>query len=215
MKRTLVIFVALLLVLTMVACSTKEELRTDDQQNTIEVKGAVIEQQNQMEAKEETSKQQSQATPSETVNEQQDQKEVKDDNESEQQGHAEINDTASADGYTVKIIAVHKTVDSNGDPLGVVELKFTNENEEAMSFMSIVDVKMFQSGIECYTDQLYLEDDYDWNTQYLEIKNGATINVFVPLPLRSNEDPVEVEAILYDITRWNRLAQASITTFLE
>ncbi len=118
-------------------------------------------------------------------------------------------DTVSANGYTVKVVAVHKTVDSNGDPLAAVELEFTNDNADPVSFMGAAQVAVFQNGVQMRADQLFLENDYDWDSYYTEIKDGATIHVFCAEPLKS-DDPVEVTVDIMDYTKWTSVASTTV-----
>ena len=122
----------------------------------------------------------------------------------------EPSDTVSANGYTIKIIGVHKTADSNGDPMVAVEYEYTNANAQPMAFMWVGQTKVFQGGIECSKDEMFLERDFDWDTQYLEIKDGATINVFVAKPLRNADDPIEVVLEMWDMTSGKMLGSASM-----
>lgn len=123
---------------------------------------------------------------------------------------AEASDTVSANGYTVKIVAVHKTADSNGEPIAAMEFLFTNENAEPVSFMSVAQVTAFQNGIELHKDEMFLERDYDWDSFYTEIKDGATISVFHAIPLQNAEDPVEIAVNLMDMNTYQKAASATI-----
>ncbi len=123
---------------------------------------------------------------------------------------AEDSDTVSANGYTVKIVAVHKTADSNGEPIAAMEFLFTNENAEPVSFMSVAQVTAFQNGIELHKDEMFLERDYDWDSFYTEIKDGATISVFHAIPLQNEEDPVEIAVNLMDMSSYQKIASTTI-----
>jgi len=118
-------------------------------------------------------------------------------------------DTASANGVTVKVIAVHKTSDSNGNPIAAIELEFTNDNADPVSFLGVAQAVLFQDGIEMTASELFLENDFDWDSYYTEIKDGATISVFVPAPLKS-DGPVEVKIDIMDYTKWKSVASTSI-----
>jgi len=120
-------------------------------------------------------------------------------------------DTASANGYTVRIVSVHKTADSNGEPLAAVELLFKNDNSTPVSFMGCAQVKGFQNGIQLFKEEMFLERDYDWDSYYTEIKDGAEISVFRPLPLQNAEDPVEITVDIIDMMNGKFLATASTT----
>lgn len=110
-----------------------------------------------------------------------------------------ISDTASKGGYTIKIVAAHKTVDSYGNPIVALEFKYKNENSEPDAFPggnSIVSV--YQDGVECLNDSMVLERDFDWDTAYTAIKDGAEITVFSAWPLRNETSPLEVNVQIYD-----------------
>ena len=58
-------------------------------------------------------------------------------------------DTIRANGYTVQIVNLLKTKDSNGEPMAAAEFLFTNENAEPISFIA------FQDGIELTKDEMF------------------------------------------------------------
>lgn len=118
-------------------------------------------------------------------------------------------DTASANGITAKIVAVHKTTDSNGAPLAAVEIEMTNENSDPIAFMGNVQVQLFQSGKQMTASNLYLDQNYDWDSQYAAIKDGASISVFVPEPLE-DDSPVEVTVQVLDVKTHKVAASATM-----
>lgn len=118
-------------------------------------------------------------------------------------------DTASANGITVRVVAVHKTTDSNGDPLAAVELEFTNDNADPVSFLGAAQAVVFQGGVEMTASEMFLEQDYDWDSYYTEVKDGATIPVFIPAPLKT-DDPVEVKVDIMDYTSWKSVASTTV-----
>ena len=151
-------------------------------------------------------------TSSEPVPEKDDSKEASSKTEvKEEQG----SDTVSSGGVTIKIVAVHKTKDSNGDPMAAAEFLFTNDNAEPISFMSAAQVTAFQNGIELHKDEMFLERDYDWDSFYTEIKDGATISVFRALPLQNEEDPVDIKVDLLDTENWVVSASTTFSIDLE
>lgn len=118
-------------------------------------------------------------------------------------------DTASANGLTAKIVAVHKTTDSNGAPLAAVEIEMTNENSDPIAFMGNVQVQLFQGGKQMTASNLYLDQNYDWDSQYAAIKDGASISVFVPEPLE-DDSPVEVTVQVLDVKTHKVAASATM-----
>lgn len=118
-------------------------------------------------------------------------------------------DIISANGYTVQIVNLHKTKDSNGEPMAAAEFLFTNENEEPISFMGAISFIAFQNGIELTKDEMFLENDYDWDSYYTEIKDGSKISVFRPIPLQNETVSVELIVEIMDFTNWT--SEASTT----
>ena len=110
----------------------------------------------------------------------------------------------------MKIVAVHKTVDSYGAPMAAVELEFTNENSDPVSLMFAASIEVFQNGKEMVADEMYLENDFDWDSFDTQIKDGATITAFVPKPLDNAEDPVEVKVGLFDPSSHFGIATAQV-----
>ena len=111
----------------------------------------------------------------------------------------EETDVISAGGFTVHYIACHKTSDANGSPMIALEFEFTNDNSEATFFSAAVNVICYQAGIAMYKSEMFLNNDFNWDTQETGIKDGATITVFDPKPLNNETDPVEVEFSISDV----------------
>ena len=114
------------------------------------------------------------------------------------------NIVASANGYSVRLLAAHRAKDSKGSPIAAVEMVFTNENSEPASFMSCAQITGFQNGIELHKDEMFLEQDYDWDSCYTEVKDGESISVFHALPLQNTDDPVLITIDIIDIAGWGR-----------
>lgn len=118
-------------------------------------------------------------------------------------------DTCSALGYTVKIVAAHKTYGSDGDLQVAVEVEFTNDNADPIDFMGAAQITVFQNGVQQEKSEMYLGDGYDWDSYYRQIKDGATITVFEAFPLSSETDPVEVNVEIIDYNKWETAASAT------
>ena len=99
--------------------------------------------------------------------------------------------------------------------MAAAEFLFTNDNAEPISFMSAAQVTAFQNGIELHKDEMFLERDYDWDSFYTEIKDGATISVFRALPLQNEEDPVDIKVDLLDTENWVVSASTTFSIDLE
>ena len=121
----------------------------------------------------------------------------------------EPSDTISANGYTIKIVAVHRTKDSNGNTIAAVELQFTNDNSAPASFMQAGQAKLYQNGVQMTSSEMFLERNYDWDSYYTEVKDGGTITVFRAMPLQNGEDPVEVSVDLIDTSKGKFLASTT------
>lgn len=122
---------------------------------------------------------------------------------------ATVSDTCSALGYTVKIVAAHKTFGSDGDLQVAVEVEFTNDNTDPIDFMGAAQITVFQNGVQQEKSEMYLGDGYDWDSYYRQIKDGATISVFEAFPLSSETDPVEVNVGIIDYNKWGTAASAT------
>ena len=114
------------------------------------------------------------------------------------------NISASANGYSVQLIAAHRAVDSNGDPIAAVEMVFTNKNSAPASFMSCAQITGFQNGSELNKDEMSLEQDYDWDSYSTEVKDGASVAVFRALPLQNTDDPILITIDITDSTGLGR-----------
>ena len=110
----------------------------------------------------------------------------------EEQTPESTSDKVNANGITVQVVGIHKTKDSNGETIAAVEFLFTNDNAEPISLMRTASITAFQNGVRLHKDEMFLEKDYDWDTYYTEIKDGATISVFRAIPLHSETAPVEL-----------------------
>ena len=122
---------------------------------------------------------------------------------------ATVSDVCSALGYTVKIVAAHKTYGSDGDVQVAVEVEFTNDNADPIDFMGAAQITVFQNGVQQEKSEMYLGDGYAWASYYRQIKDGATITVFKAFPLSSETDPVEVNVEIIDYNKWETAASAA------
>ncbi len=94
--------------------------------------------------------------------------------------------------------------------MAAIELLFTNENSTPASFMSCAQVTGFQNGIELFKEEMFLENDYDWDTDYINIKDNATITVFKALPLRNTDDPIELTVDVGDMSTGEFFASTTV-----
>lgn len=94
--------------------------------------------------------------------------------------------------YTVEILSARKSTDYEGKDAIVIRYSFTNNSDDATSFMFATQSKAFQDGVEL--EMAVLMDDDTYNSQDLtkEIKTGASIEVEKAFVLDS-DSPVEAE----------------------
>jgi len=84
-------------------------------------------------------------------------------------------DSGELGDYTVSILSYDLTEDYEGNPAIRVYFEFTNNGDEAASFMFAVSTEAFQNGIELET-AIVIGDDVDEDDNSLkDIKPGATI----------------------------------------
>jgi len=92
-----------------------------------------------------------------------------------------------------------------------VEIKFTNNNSTPVSFMQCAQIIGFQDGIQLHRDNMYLTHEYDWSGYDTQIKDGATITIFFPMPLNNTTSPVELKADILDYHSHRVLVTAQTT----
>lgn len=101
-------------------------------------------------------------------------------------------DSGTLGDYTVSILDYDLIKDYKGNDAIRVYFEFTNNGEDAASFMFAIHTQAFQNGVELETG--IVTDDVDEDDNSLkDIKTGATItctDIFV----LSDNSPVEVEA---------------------
>ena len=114
------------------------------------------------------------------------------------------NIVASANGYSVRLMAAHRSRDSAGNPIAAVEMVFTNDNSAPASFMSCAKITGSQNGVQLPSDEMSLGQDYDWDSATTEVKDGKSITVFRALPLQSTDDPVQITIEIVDASGWGR-----------
>jgi uncharacterized lipoprotein YmbA len=93
--------------------------------------------------------------------------------------------------FDVKIEGATFSSDYDGKPVIVVNFAFTNNSDEAASFMFSLNAQAFQGGIEL-DDIVIGVDGIDSSLAMADIQPGVTVTVQKPLLLRDNS-PVTVE----------------------
>lgn len=92
--------------------------------------------------------------------------------------------------YAVTIDSCKQAKDYAGKPAVVITYTWTNNSDDATSFMTSISDKAFQDGVELET--AILSDSSDSNSMK-EIKPGKSLKVTQAFKLDSTKDPVTVE----------------------
>ncbi|MCA0251248.1 MAG: DUF5067 domain-containing protein [Actinobacteria bacterium] len=95
--------------------------------------------------------------------------------------------------YAVAIDGHSLTKDHDGKPVLVVDFTFTNNSEDAASFMFALRAKAFQDGIELEDAILIGNKKYDSANTMKEIKPGKSLKVQQAFSLDNKKDDVEIE----------------------
>ncbi|MBR0161935.1 MAG: DUF5067 domain-containing protein [Oscillospiraceae bacterium] len=132
----------------------------------------------------------------------------------EESAETEYN-TAKANGYTVKIISATKTNDQSGNVILAVKMQFTNENAEPAAFNSVANINCYQDGAAVHRDQIFLLNNYDWDSANTEIKDGETINVYCPIPVDDVNKQAEIVVELYNMESITPVASAAVVARID
>lgn len=96
--------------------------------------------------------------------------------------------------YTVEIKSCRQAKDYAGKPVAIVTYGFTNNGDEATSFMIAVNDKVYQNGVECPQALLLDESaNYDADAQMKNIKKGTTLTVEVAYEIDAAVKKLDVE----------------------
>ena len=108
------------------------------------------------------------------------------------QTETENSSSGALGDYAVEIgdYALTKTYD--GKDAIVISMKYTNNSDESMSYMSSLMASAFQDGVELST-AIIMDDTYDAESQMKELKTGASIDVQVAYELSNTTSDVEFE----------------------
>lgn len=111
---------------------------------------------------------------------------------SEPQAAEQSESTEAAYGVTIDGCRV--TEDYEGNPAAVITYTFTNNSDEATSFMVALYPKVFQNGVELDTA---IGSDWDSNKYTSDVKPGSSTTVEIGYALEDMSDvTVEVEELL-------------------
>lgn len=124
--------------------------------------------------------------------------EGKDEQQPEQSEPAK-DDNVESD-VVVEIIGSKVTEDYEGNPAIVIEYNWTNNTEEAESFMLATLCKAFQDGIQLESAIIMNDEVYDSEASLKEIKPGASLTVYSAYVLDSESDvTIEVEELFGEL----------------
>lgn len=113
-------------------------------------------------------------------------------NSSTQKNNNTYQDKGTLGDYEIEILSAKVTKDWEGKDAVIVEYKFTNNSDEAQSFMVAISDKVFQDGIELES-AVVTDKDYNVDNQVKEIKPGKSLNVQAAFLLNDTTTPIEVE----------------------
>ena len=96
--------------------------------------------------------------------------------------------------YHIKIKDYKITSNYSGDPILLVKIAFTNNNDEAKAFSYTIEDKAFQNNVEIKTPiSTYGIKKYDWKDKTKEIKKGVTYEFNLAYELSDKKSDVTVE----------------------
>ena len=95
------------------------------------------------------------------------------------------------DVYHVALLSVKTGVDYKGDPAVILTILFTNNGDDGEMYMTSVQTKVFQNGVELA--RALSVEGIDAQQQMLEVKNGASIELSIAYSLDGSGNPIEVE----------------------
>lgn len=95
------------------------------------------------------------------------------------------------DNYHIALMSVRKDVDYKGDPVAVLTIMFTNNDEDGKMYMMSVSTKVFQNGVQL--ERAISIKGVDAQQQMLEVKNGASIELSIGYLLDGSGAPIDIE----------------------
>ena len=110
-------------------------------------------------------------------------------------GTATTSENASNLGkYNVEIKECRLAKDFENKDVVIIKYGFTNNSDNAISFMAALDDQVYQNGIGL-TDSFFVEDSAEYNSddQMKEIQTGATFDLEIAYLLNDNTTDIDVE----------------------
>lgn len=100
--------------------------------------------------------------------------------------------------YYVKIGEATITNDGLGKNILLLNISFTNNNDEAKAFMYNLDCKMYQNGVELKMPiSTYGIENYNWEDKTKEIQSGVNFEFKLAFEIEDLSSPVNVEITPY------------------
>lgn len=110
------------------------------------------------------------------------------------QNSQELIEEGDIGNYHVKIVGNKVTKDYSGNPILLVTVNFTNNSDEAKSFLYNLDCKAYQNGVELTSPiSSYGINEYNWEDKSKEIKSGVSYEFNLAFELSDTTTDVEVE----------------------
>lgn len=123
----------------------------------------------------------------------------------------ESKDIYTMEPYMFVAESATKTVDDEGEAVVIITYSFTNKTSESVSFFAATYINVFQKGI-ALSPVVYYSTAFDLESQWREIKDGATIRVQCAYLLNDNSSDVEVEVYgSDDLLKDNLLSKNTFT----
>ena len=116
---------------------------------------------------------------------------------SDEPGNAQVdvqkdNSSGELGDYAIEIGDYFLTKTYEGKDAIVINMKYTNNAEEAKNYMTTLTGSAFQDGVELST-AIIMDGSYDAESQMKDIKTGASIDVQVAYELSNTTSDVEFE----------------------
>lgn len=104
-----------------------------------------------------------------------------------------VQDKGTLGDYEVEILSAKVAKDYDGKPALIVNFKFTNNSDEATSFLVALSDKAYQDGIQLESAIILNSKTYDADESMKDIKPGKSITVQQAYVLNDKTTPVEIE----------------------
>lgn len=117
--------------------------------------------------------------------------------------------SSSDSEFAVEILSTSISTDYEGSPVLVVEYNFTNNSDEAASFIFSCQDKAFQNGVECSSTVIGC-DEIDSEQTMNDIQPGVTYALKTGYMLQDTTTPVDIEVTSLDILNEETLLQQTV-----